>query len=248
MQVASGLVTGLNLVLSLLVGARLLRQSGGRWRAPELHLATYFLVSSFLSTVLQVPAYGSLVDPRLAAFAPHQATLLAGAVFCLQLGTSGVYLFVWRTFRPDRPWARNLAVFGIAAMFVGYLVEAAFEGFAIRIVAGPGHVIGCFGRIFAFVWAAWEALAYYARMRRRERLGLADPVVANRVWLWAMSGVAATLLLVTVSWLAWRGALVLHDPAALLATAAAGLATGVCWYLAFLPPDAYLAWLQRRAA
>jgi hypothetical protein len=39
-----------------------------------------------------------------------------------------------------------------------------------------------------------------------------------------------------------------HDPVALAAVGLGGFTAAVCAALAFLPPRAYLAWLQRRAA
>jgi hypothetical protein len=51
----AGLVTALNLLLSLVVGLRLLARARRGWPAPELTLALYFLLSAFLATPPQIP-------------------------------------------------------------------------------------------------------------------------------------------------------------------------------------------------
>ena len=55
------------------------------------------------------------------------------------------------------------------------------------------------------VWAHLECLLYYRTMRRRQRLGLADPVLANRFLLWslwtgaiALQGLAMLLLRIAI--------------------------------------------------
>jgi hypothetical protein len=41
-------------------------------------------------------------------------------------------------------------------------------------------------RTAPMLWACFESLRYWRRMRRRAEVGLADPVVANRFALWAI--------------------------------------------------------------
>ena len=66
MLILAGLVTALNLVLSLVVGLRLLARARRGWPAPELSLALYFLLSAFLATPPQILVYGGMGDARLA--------------------------------------------------------------------------------------------------------------------------------------------------------------------------------------
>ena len=41
--------------------------------------------------------------------------------------------------------------------------------------------------VLAFAWGGFEALRYFFLLRRRQALGLADPVVTNRFLLWAIA-------------------------------------------------------------
>jgi hypothetical protein len=239
---------GCFLFMGVLVGTRLLLLARRTRGAPEfcagLGLLCLTLLAHPFSAAARLPALlGTGMGDAL--FAIGMATTAAGITL--------IYAFTWRVFRPGQTWAAALVALGAvaSAILCAGLQISTHGASGIEEVlprARPWTIGVTLTLAGAYTWTAVEGLLYHGKLRRRHALGLADPVVANRVWLWAMSGVAATLMLTTVAWFAWHGALVLHDPAALLATAGAGLATGVCWYLAFLPPDAYLAWLQRRAA
>jgi hypothetical protein len=84
-------------------------------------------------------------------------------------------------------------------------------------------------------------------MRRRVRLGLADPAVCDRFLLWGLMALFVTVgvLLNSVA-LALRIE-VLGSPWILLASSSTGLAQAVLLVLAFAPPSAYLAWVRARA-
>lgn len=258
MQIASGLVTGLNLILGLVVGLRLLRQSGGRAASPELPLAVYFLLSSVISSALMVLAYGSLADPALEALVPLRRTLLGSSTLLMHVGVAGVYVFTVRTFRPGQAWARALAAAGIALMAVGTGIEGFAEGFALRIDPGPGHWIGWFGRTSAFVWVSWEALAFWRQMRRREALGLADPVLTNRFLLWGVWSATSFLLfaadlIARVLYRALAGTTEIVLPVlqpcvagTVAATMLIGMLSAVTLFLTFFPTPAYRRWLARR--
>ncbi len=49
-------------------------------------------------------------------------------------------------------------------------------------------------RIVPTAWACYESLRYYRSMHRRQTLGLADPIVANRFLLWSIWTGAVTFL------------------------------------------------------
>ena len=60
--VLAGLVTALNLLLSLVVGLRLLARARRGWPAPELTLALYCLLSAFFATPPEIPPTGPRGD------------------------------------------------------------------------------------------------------------------------------------------------------------------------------------------
>jgi hypothetical protein len=95
-----------------------------------------------------------------------------------------------------------------------------------------------------FLWSAVEAFRYHAMLRRRLALGLADAVVTNRVLLWGLTGGSAAAALVTITLLRLLD-VTYSAPIALFTAAVCGLVASSSLYLAFLPPAAYLRWLER---
>lgn len=260
MLVLAGFVTVLNLVLSLVVGLRLLAKARrGGWPAPELSLAVYFLVSAFLATPPQILVYGGMGDPRLAVSEPAGRALLAFAVLAMAIGAVAIYVFTWKTFRPERLWARAIVIAGCASLALGYTIEALHEGFAPVVFAGLGHWIGWAGRTAAMFGVALEAFRYWLMLRRRLRLGLADPVVANRFLLWAVWAACSTLNYVadlasrSLYW--WVFGTVQPVPAQLAAmvgptiivTMILGAVSAVTLFLTFFPSPTYRRWIEARS-
>jgi hypothetical protein len=259
MLVLTGIVTALNLLLSLVVGLRLLARARRGWPAPETSLALYFLVSAFLGTPPQIVVYGGMGDPRLAVAEPAARALLAFAVAAMAIGAAALYVFTWKTFRPDRVFAKCTVAAGCACLALGYAIEAVFEGFAPVMFAGPGHWLGWLGRTAAAFGIAFESFRYWGMLRRRLRLGLADPVVTNRFFLWGVWATCATLNFVAdlasraYYWLAFGTIQPVPEHLAatvaptILVTMVLGAVSAVTLFLTFFPTPAYLRWVVARA-
>ena len=125
-------------------------------------------------------------------------------------------------------------------------ISAVWSASIQESLISPLHLFGEAVRLGGLLWGSSEALRYYAAMRRRLALGLADPVVTNRFLLWgvAMSaGVIASLsgLFMTISGMVNPGAW----PYLVL-----GISTTispVAQWFAFFPPRSYCEWLQNSA-
>jgi len=257
--VLSGLVAALNLVLSAVVGWRLLSRGRREASAPELSLGVYFVMSAVVGTIPQIVVYSGLTDPALRVPEPVARVLLGIAIFGMAAGAAGVYVFTWKTFRPDRPWAKGIVAAGIATLAAGFVWEAWAEGFAPVVFAGPGHWLGWAGRTAAMLGVAFESFRYWGMQRRRLRLGLADPVVANRFLLWGIWATAGTLNYVAD--LAARGVYVLvtgtttelvpHALGPLVGTTISvtmvlGAVSAATLFLTFFPTEGYRRWLASR--
>jgi hypothetical protein len=175
---------------------------------------------------------------------PLASQLLWGvAVFAMNLGGAATYVFTWSVFRRSEAWARAL-VWSAGALFLAtFLADGWLHHFRF-----PGDVQGTLSlqlsgwlRIGALGWGAGESLRYYAIMRRRAALGLADPVVQNRFLLWGLGIGAAAWgsLVATVVPLA-TGVPSLEMTGVQLSSSLHGLAAAVAMWLAFLPPAWYL--------
>jgi len=256
----SALVTLLNLVLCLVVGTRLLRTGLGRDRGPELALAVYFLASAFLSTVCQGLAYGGLVDPSIALPDRASRIVLGLGVLGMAAGGAAVCVFTWLSFRRDAAWARRTAIAGSLLALGGFAFEALHEGFAITLNPGPGHWVAWAGRTAPVFWVAVESFRYWAQLRRRMRIGLADPIVVNRFLLWGTWS-AATLvnlgadLIARLLYRALAGSttevvMEVVEPiviGTMAVTMLLGVVSATTLFLTFFPTAGYRRWIESRA-
>lgn len=255
------LVTLLNLVLCLVVGTRLLRAGLGPKRRPELALAIYFLASAFLSTVCQGLVYGGLIDPSIALPGRASRLVLGLGVLGMSVGGAAVWVFTWLSFRPNAHWARGAAAAGVLLAMGGFAFEALHEGFAVTLAPGPGHWVAWTGRTAPMLWVTAESLRYWALLRRRMRLGLADPVVVNRFLLWGIWSAAtfvnlaadliARAIYVAVAGTTTEIIMGLVEPVvigAMAVTMVLGVISAATLFLTFFPTAGYRRWLTSRAA
>jgi hypothetical protein len=240
-----GLSTIASLTVSLVLGVRLLRLWGRSRQLPELIFGAAFLsagVFGYIATIVGSPATPGLT--------PNQASniTLAG-IGLLSVGVSLNYLFVWKVFRPDSGWAQ--ALFWVATGVLAITVIP-ISGYAARSLAtqlDPLTVLGDATRMGAGAWGAFESLRYYTLMRRRLRIGLAEPAVTNRFLLWGIATLTtsviffATSALVRLHFSPQEGAL---TPGLMIIVSLATLGVATAQWLALLPPAFYLRWIEGR--
>jgi len=241
----SGAATLAFVIVSALVGTRLLQLARRTGALPELALGLAFLLVGALGYPLGlVSIWPGLPEPvARASFA--LANLATG------VGSAAVFVFTCAVFRPDARWARALVWLGAAVLGV----QSAF-GVARAFVAAPagfaepdlGFSVRQAATAFSYAWTAVEALRYRGLLVKRLALGLAEVEVANRFLLWAIAGAGAFLGSGVMSVVSLTGATPWHSPAALVAVGLGGFTAAICAGLAFLPPRVYLDWLRRSAA
>lgn len=196
---------------------------------------------------------GGLAYPLLiageAADSESKRALAALGSLLICFGWCNLWVFTWTTFHRDGAWARALSL----AAIVASVVFTAWR--VVRILVGDPETLRAPSvdslatqllALCLYVWTAAESFRYYAMLRRRARLGLADPTVANRFLLWGLMGIFSFLsLVVPVAGTFHRTA----DFVTLsrMVTGVAGTVCAVVLYLAFMPPRSYLDWLRRRA-
>jgi hypothetical protein len=153
------------------------------------------------------------------------------------LGAVGFDLLVFR--RAGR-WAQTLCVALGVALVVGWLGDGLGEGFAHGRARVGWDWLLYGGYVAAAVWVLAEPLRYHAVMRRRLRLGLADPAVLERLWPW---GLGSAFRLVTLVVGAFAMVVVETSPdlaerivtPTFLIFGAAGLGVAGAYLRAFLP-------------
>jgi hypothetical protein len=226
------------------VGLRLLALGRRTRQQPELLMGLGLLLVAVLGGPLA--AVGRL--PALLA------TTLGDVVFALglaatQLGIALFCAFTWRVFRGDTLWA-TLLLLGLAgalgAEWLG-LLHASARGATMEEIlpyTRPWAIAIVTTLALAFAWTAGESFAHYRRLLRQLAIGLGDPVVANRLLLWATAGFATVLLCAVIVASMLAGLAPLRHALPLGAIGAAALCASTCWTLAFLPPAWYLAALR----
>jgi len=239
-------------LVSLLIGLRLVRLARRTGERPELYLGLGILGTAVLGYGLQIASVVLRGGPESTRAVSATMVALTGAGKVLHAaGVTLVLLFVLTVFRRHEPGARVL--FGVAAatIWIGLVGQGLTGGYRDLMQRELFWWME-YAVIWTYpLWGAFESFRYHRRMRKRVRIGLAEPLVANRFLLWglASSGTFAA------TWLAsWPG--LLPDPQAAvpyqtfnyLATAAVGICTVVVYSLAFLPPARYRRWLEDRSA
>jgi len=259
-EVIAGLVSGINLLLSVVIGVRLLRLSRSSAAGPEIWLAIYFLLGAFLGMGLSNVVYMSWADPAMALPPNVSSVLNALYIFGVTAGMGCLYVFTWLTFHRNEAWARALVGVVSVLMVAGYSGIAISGDFELSLLPGVAYWITWAARTSVFLWLLIETFRYWRLLRRRLRLGLADPLVANRFLLWGIwSSVMLLMGLIDPLARAWY---VLNvgtgdqwvpelgaSATVMLVTVSSGLVSlaVITLYLTFFPTQRFRRWVERRA-
>ncbi len=236
MVLASAFGVSAFVLVSLVVGLRLIALSRRAHRLPGLSIGLAFLLSGCVGFPL---LFAALALPG--SLGASLSWVQASGLVSVDLGALALWVFTWRTFRPAERWATALVAGAGATLGVSFAMQAFGSGFAVPVRSGPWFWIAFATRALSLLWTAFEALRYHGLMQRRRRLGLAEPLLANRFLLWGVSALAG----VAMSGLS--GLTIAIAPAAepgvvaalRLAGSGCGLVAAAATWLAFLPPAAY---------
>jgi hypothetical protein len=239
----SGIV--LFMLTSLIVGSRVLALWVRTRKLPELLLAVAMLFVGFLAYAVGT-AGKLLVEGTVAQ--RELFTFLGLGIECA--GHVALVAFAWRVFHPRQVWAGAVAGAIVALIwvtFAGEVVSGQFLRYSdLEPMQGAWLPAGLTARGAAPAWMALECFRFHKKLRLRLSVGLAHPLVVNRVLLWGLAIGASALGFVTsvLHRLAYGTGLRAHVWALSLVSI---LATGsaVCLWLAFFPPARYRRWVER---
>ncbi len=239
---------GIFLVTCLAVGIRLLVLAARTRQMPELALGVTLFASGGLGGILYF--LGTSRAEELGALA---VWVRGGGRLCRSAGALTRWGFTWRVFRPGRRWAAALFSVAVCAVVAGFVGEGFATGFSGGSFDAVWSQLGILARGLAFLWAAVESFLYFDLLRRRLRVGLADPVVVNRFLLWGIAtstafGIYAVALVNLLHSPTHDVAAGVFGPTWALLTSVLGLTSAVCTWLAFLAPAPYRRWLESAAA
>jgi hypothetical protein len=242
-----GLATLVFVAGSALVGVRLLLLARRSRQVPELLLGGAILCAAVLGygvLIAALVARGGRLDADSAT--PATIALWAGGKALHDLGVTFFLLFVVRVFRTGETWALALAGGLLALLWGGYAGVGLASGFRSDPIGSAAWWCE-YAVVWTYpLWMGLESLRWWRLMRRRRALGLAGALVTNRFLLWGVGSGFTALAIWTASvpylYASDLARLDAITPLARIATAATGLASITCTYLAFLPP----AWYRRR--
>ena len=227
------------------VGLRLMRLWRRTRELPELSLGVGLLL---VASALPLSGMGRI--PGLALETTGRACFSLGLV-AVWLGITCVVLFTYLVFRRGS-WRGRLLLAAISVSLAGAVGSMSFQNFtgdsvdAIKDGMRPGTLTVLGAILVGFFWSACESLRYWLSLRRQVALGLADPVVANRLLLWGVASVTSSALICVIVACVLAGMTIVREPAPLVALAAAGCVMSVTWYLTFFAPESYQRWIRER--
>jgi hypothetical protein len=232
-------------VVGWVIGVRLLRLARRTGGFPETALGAGECLLAGLVPPLFIVAQA--VSEPVVIRTAHFLGILAYTV-----GSAILILFTLRVFRPSEAWARVLVYGALLLLGIGgglnlsraVTVEDATELRAIQTLA---FLVMEWISLLGFVWTAGEALHHHRRLRKQVAIGLTDPVVANRMLLWAVVGLGGVAAAGAPVYAGFSGLdPATHVPTRLISGFAA-LVSSIAIQLAFLPPASYLRWLRSGA-
>jgi hypothetical protein len=222
-------------ILYIIAGARLIRLSQRTGEAPERLLGLYFTASGI--------AYLGWTGPFILNLGPRAEAVDFTAWALYSAGVIPCVVFIRRVFRPNDAWAGGLVFVCTAALALAAGVLTA-RGDRYPSLDEPFFWVQWVGYTTPNVWLAVEALLAYGIAAKRARIGLSEPLVANRYLLFGIFGVLQVLACLSDIPLAAEMA---ADHAASPVTDAVlgsmELASIASLWIAFFPPSAYLKWV-----
>lgn len=215
-------------LVSAVVGLRLLGLARRTGRLPELTMGLSFLLSGCVGYSLMILA--SLAAEPLG---PTRSVVSGTGELFVALGCTCLYVFVWQTFRPDRAWSGALFALGTGAALGAPLIESMVTGMA-RDLDGTWMWVALAGRATPYVWGCAETGLYHRLMRRRVALGLAAPRDALRFLLWtAAFGASAMIYALAAARVLLAHHVPIPDWLFDLGVSVLGLASAGCIWVAF---------------
>jgi hypothetical protein len=231
-------------LVSLVIGLRLLLVWRRTRQLPEFALGFGLFAMGGIGYPLMIAAvqgFGLSVAMREA--------LLALQIALNVVGITAMAVFTRRVFRPASPAAGAAVAFIGLALFSLAVWQAVSPGLWAFITDRSGAwsasalvVVG------ALAWSGLESLWYFAKLRRRVRLGLADPLVTQRFGFWGASILTAAGISLAGHVLELVGVPTVGSVIGALVVGPPGLLMSAALWMAFFPPAAYVRWVTQPRA
>jgi len=229
-------------VVALVVGVRVLLLARRTRELPELLMGIGVLGIGPVGFGLMVVAYELKDAPEL------KPVLTACALAAVSSGVLAKFVFNWRVYHPSARLPMWVTAAAAAALLGSFLFSGLVHGFTDVSSLSPQSLVRTALQVGCLLWGAGESFVYFTKMRRRVRLGLADPVIANRFLMWAIGAFAAGwgTAVGTVTQIV-TGADSLRSDWVMASSSLHGLVAAIAIALAFIPPGFYVRYIRTRA-
>lgn len=241
-----GAIGGLSFVAaSFVVGLRLLFLASRTRELPEFAIGMALVLMGGVGYPMTA----------IARMAPSLSDELRIGLFVFSLllswiGTVLIAVFNMRVFRPHDAWARSLVTAIALLLLASFALESFSPGLRVATLQNEGLGLRLFMGLIAIplAWGAYESLRYRELLQKRVKLGLADPVVADRMRLWGTGILSACVINVATTVAALFGIDFAVTTLGACVIAPLGFVAAGSMWLAFIPPAAYLRRVASRAA
>jgi hypothetical protein len=231
------------------LGGRLLRKALRTGNEPErllgLHLVLAIGVGSLCLGFATLTAYSEKPLPPML----FDAITVAGNAATI-LGLMAALWFNYHVFHERRPGGRVVAILSSVMMWLGFVLYATSGGIKSEGLYGRESWVYVGAMVLGDLWVISDALRFRSQLVRRLALGLADPLVVDRLLLWSAASLArvglvlmAPLVTELVHTQAQRLAVA---PFLLLLSALLILAATVSLWLMLAPSARYQSWVEAR--
>jgi hypothetical protein len=230
-------------IVALAVGVRVLLLARRTRELPELLMGIGVLGIGPVGFGLMVVAEQAKASSALA-----HTLILATGLFAVSCGAFAKFVFNWRVYHPKGRVALTIVICAGLGLFGTWAFSGIAHGFGDAARVTPQSLVRSFLQIGCLLWGAGESFVYWTKMRRRVRIGLGDPVVANRFLMWAIGAFAAGWgTAVGTGAQIVTGVATFQDGWVMVSSSLHGLVAAVAIALAFIPPGFYLRYIRGRA-
>lgn len=223
----------------LVVSVRLLGLYRRTRERPELLLGIYFGFSGAY--------YIAYNAPSLLGFDPWASTAEWAIEWVYILGVFPYMFFIRSVFRPKDGWA-GVLVGTCAMLLLAGTAVGTLDGQRTYSLDNQWFLVQWVGYTVPCVWMTWEPLLARRGARKRVRVGLCAPIVANRYLLFACFGGFQSLA--CLADLFYAAEISASQTVSQFSDALLGgseIASVAVLSLAFFPPAVYSDWIERRA-
>lgn len=228
-------------IVALVVGVRVLLLARRTHELPELLMGIGVLG-------IGPVGFGLLVGAQQVPNDLARVSLLGISGVAVCAGVFAKFVFNWRVYHPESAGVRLFVYAAGLALAGAFLWSGIADRFATDRALTPPSLARSVLQVSCLLWGAGESFRYWTKMRRRVRLGLADPVVSNRFVMWAIGAFAAGFgtAVGTVAQIA-TGVPATDQGWVMVSSSMHGLVAAVAIALAFVPPGFYVRYIRARA-